>query len=74
MFNTEQTPSSSSSKPMNREYVSDLVWCNRCVFLIILGWFARPTTVNHGHASKSFLRDFLDEMKAENIKQHLRCL
>uniref|UniRef100_A0A671MHX9 Glutamate carboxypeptidase 2-like n=1 Tax=Sinocyclocheilus anshuiensis TaxID=1608454 RepID=A0A671MHX9_9TELE len=36
------------------------------------GWFARPTTVNHGHASKSFLHDFLDEMQAENIKHHLR--
>uniref|UniRef100_A0A672MNW9 Aminopeptidase NAALADL1 n=1 Tax=Sinocyclocheilus grahami TaxID=75366 RepID=A0A672MNW9_SINGR len=38
------------------------------------GWFARPTTVNHGHASKSFLHDFLDEMQAENIKHHLRKL
>uniref|UniRef100_A0A8C1TQ85 Aminopeptidase NAALADL1 n=1 Tax=Cyprinus carpio TaxID=7962 RepID=A0A8C1TQ85_CYPCA len=37
-----------------------------------LGWFARPTTVNHGHVSKSFLHDFLDEMQAENIKHHLR--
>uniref|UniRef100_A0A672PAE0 Aminopeptidase NAALADL1 n=1 Tax=Sinocyclocheilus grahami TaxID=75366 RepID=A0A672PAE0_SINGR len=36
------------------------------------GWFARPTTVNHGHVSKSFLHDFLDEMQAENIKHHLR--
>uniref|UniRef100_A0A673HX30 Glutamate carboxypeptidase 2-like n=1 Tax=Sinocyclocheilus rhinocerous TaxID=307959 RepID=A0A673HX30_9TELE len=36
------------------------------------GWFARPTTVNHRHASKSFLHDFLDEMQAENIKHHLR--
>ncbi|XP_042627520.1 glutamate carboxypeptidase 2-like [Cyprinus carpio] len=43
-------------------------------FLIgfIIGWFARPTTVNHGHVSKSFLHDFLDEMQAENIKHHLR--
>uniref|UniRef100_A0A672MXH0 Aminopeptidase NAALADL1 n=1 Tax=Sinocyclocheilus grahami TaxID=75366 RepID=A0A672MXH0_SINGR len=40
----------------------------------IIGWFARPTTVNHGHASKSFLHDFLDEMQAENIKHHLRKL
>ncbi|ROJ25402.1 N-acetylated-alpha-linked acidic dipeptidase 2 [Anabarilius grahami] len=38
----------------------------------IIGWFARPTSVNHGHATKSFLRDFLDEMRAENIKHHLR--
>uniref|UniRef100_A0A673GX80 glutamate carboxypeptidase II n=1 Tax=Sinocyclocheilus rhinocerous TaxID=307959 RepID=A0A673GX80_9TELE len=45
-------------------------------FLIgfIIGWFARPTTVNHGHVSKSFLHDFLDEMQAENIKHHLRKL
>ncbi|XP_058600321.1 N-acetylated-alpha-linked acidic dipeptidase 2 isoform X2 [Onychostoma macrolepis] len=43
-------------------------------FLIgfIIGWFARPTTVNHGHASQSFLHNFLDEMQAENIKHHLR--
>uniref|UniRef100_A0A672MT90 Glutamate carboxypeptidase 2 n=1 Tax=Sinocyclocheilus grahami TaxID=75366 RepID=A0A672MT90_SINGR len=41
---------------------------------LIFGWFARPTTVNHGHASKSFLHDFLDEMQAENIKHHLRKL
>ncbi|XP_052472501.1 glutamate carboxypeptidase 2-like isoform X2 [Carassius gibelio] len=43
-------------------------------FLIgfIIGWFARPSTVNHGHVSKSFLHDFLDEMQAENIKHHLR--
>ncbi|KAA0701360.1 Glutamate carboxypeptidase 2 [Triplophysa tibetana] len=38
----------------------------------IIGCFARPTHVNHGKTSKSFLRDFLDEMQAENIKQHLR--
>ncbi|TRY59122.1 hypothetical protein DNTS_009563, partial [Danionella cerebrum] len=36
------------------------------------GWFARPSSVNHGPASKSFLHHFLDEMEAGNIKQHLR--
>lgn len=43
-------------------------------FLIgfIIGWFARPSSVNHERTSKSFLRDFLDEMHAENIKHHLR--
>ncbi|XP_051965869.1 N-acetylated-alpha-linked acidic dipeptidase 2 [Xyrauchen texanus] len=43
-------------------------------FLIgfIIGWFARPTTVNHGHTSKSFLHEFMDEIRAENIKHHLR--
>nr|XP_055053456.1 N-acetylated-alpha-linked acidic dipeptidase 2 [Misgurnus anguillicaudatus] len=54
-------------------------WICRCTvitafFLVgfIIGWFARPTAVNHGKTSKSFLRDFMDEMQAENIKEHLR--
>lgn len=54
-------------------------WICRCTVItafffvgFIIGWFARPTAVNHGKTSKSFLRDFMDEMQAENIKEHLR--
>ncbi|KAI2656474.1 Glutamate carboxypeptidase 2 [Labeo rohita] len=54
-------------------FIIDLM---RCIPQVLnafgTGWFARPTTVNHGQVSKSFLRDFLDEMQAENIKHHLR--
>ncbi|KAJ8410841.1 hypothetical protein AAFF_G00187980 [Aldrovandia affinis] len=38
----------------------------------IIGWFAKPTDNDHDSASRSYLRDFLDEMQADNIKQHLR--
>ncbi|KAG9335275.1 hypothetical protein JZ751_005455 [Albula glossodonta] len=43
-------------------------------FLIgfIIGWFARPTPNGRDGASRSYLRNFLDEMQADNIRQHLR--
>ncbi|KAK7883295.1 hypothetical protein WMY93_029469 [Mugilogobius chulae] len=43
-------------------------------FGFIIGWFAKPThseTEKQKDSSK-FLKEFLEEMKAENIKQHLR--
>ncbi|KAG7470918.1 hypothetical protein MATL_G00118940 [Megalops atlanticus] len=38
----------------------------------IIGWFARPTHTDHDAVSHSYLQEFLDEMKAENIRQYLR--
>ncbi|KAM9318498.1 N-acetylated-alpha-linked acidic dipeptidase 2 [Pholidichthys leucotaenia] len=39
-----------------------------------IGWFAKPTHANsHNHKySSQYLREFLDEMKADQIKDHLR--
>ncbi|XP_006628182.2 N-acetylated-alpha-linked acidic dipeptidase 2 [Lepisosteus oculatus] len=43
-------------------------------FLIgfLIGWFARPKASNYEGPSQRFLKEFLSEMKAENIKQFLR--
>ncbi|CAL8350797.1 unnamed protein product [Lota lota] len=46
------------------------------VFLVgfVIGWFARPTS-SHAQddgTSSHYLRTFLDEMKAGNIREHLR--
>uniref|UniRef100_A0AAZ3SDM7 Aminopeptidase NAALADL1 n=1 Tax=Oncorhynchus tshawytscha TaxID=74940 RepID=A0AAZ3SDM7_ONCTS len=40
----------------------------------IPGWFARPTSTDTSHdaGSRRHLREFLDEMRAENIRDHLR--
>uniref|UniRef100_A0AAZ3Q778 Aminopeptidase NAALADL1 n=1 Tax=Oncorhynchus tshawytscha TaxID=74940 RepID=A0AAZ3Q778_ONCTS len=40
----------------------------------IIGWFARPTSTDTSHdaGSRRHLREFLDEMRAENIRDHLR--
>ncbi|XP_028320694.1 N-acetylated-alpha-linked acidic dipeptidase 2 [Gouania willdenowi] len=41
----------------------------------IIGWFAKFTPVKNGNdkdANQRYLRAFLDEMKAEEIKKHLR--
>ncbi|XP_048838072.1 N-acetylated-alpha-linked acidic dipeptidase 2 [Brienomyrus brachyistius] len=38
----------------------------------IIGWFARPTDTNSGETPPSKLREFLDEMQARNIRDHLR--
>ncbi|KAJ8280424.1 hypothetical protein GJAV_G00054410 [Gymnothorax javanicus] len=52
-----------------------------CCFVIItvfffngflIGWFARPTRSDGDALSHTYLNDFLDEMQADNIKQHLR--
>ncbi|XP_051522205.1 putative N-acetylated-alpha-linked acidic dipeptidase [Myxocyprinus asiaticus] len=55
----------------------DKIVCWICRLTVItafslIGFIIGPTNVNHGHTSKSFLRDFMDEMQAENIKHHLR--
>uniref|UniRef100_A0A8C6WRZ5 Glutamate carboxypeptidase 2 n=1 Tax=Neogobius melanostomus TaxID=47308 RepID=A0A8C6WRZ5_9GOBI len=43
-------------------------------FGFIIGWFAKPTQTKTEHHTESsrFLKEFLDEMKAPNIRQHLR--
>ncbi|XP_041732621.1 N-acetylated-alpha-linked acidic dipeptidase 2 [Coregonus clupeaformis] len=40
----------------------------------IIGWFARPssTDTSHDEGSRRYLREFLDEMRPENIRDHLR--
>uniref|UniRef100_A0A8C5A621 N-acetylated alpha-linked acidic dipeptidase 2 n=1 Tax=Gadus morhua TaxID=8049 RepID=A0A8C5A621_GADMO len=40
----------------------------------VIGWFARPTSshVQGDGTSSQYLRKFLDEMKASNIREHLR--
>ncbi|KAJ8368083.1 hypothetical protein SKAU_G00081110 [Synaphobranchus kaupii] len=40
----------------------------------LIGWYARPTQTqsNSDAESHGYLRDFLDEMQADNIKQYLR--
>lgn len=39
----------------------------------IIGWFAKPTPrTEHHQESSRFLKEFLEEMKAQNIRQHLR--
>ncbi|KAG7251459.1 hypothetical protein CRUP_037538, partial [Coryphaenoides rupestris] len=47
------------------------------VFLVafVIGWFSRPTsshTQDDGTSSHAHLRTFLDEMKPEKIREHLR--
>lgn len=41
-------------------------------FFFFLGWFARPADTRHEKPAHDFLRDFLDEIRADNIRQHLR--
>uniref|UniRef100_A0A8C8J0H9 Aminopeptidase NAALADL1 n=1 Tax=Oncorhynchus tshawytscha TaxID=74940 RepID=A0A8C8J0H9_ONCTS len=45
-----------------------------CLCVCIPGWFARPTSTDTSHdaGSRRHLREFLDEMRAENIRDHLR--
>ncbi|KAL4647094.1 putative N-acetylated-alpha-linked acidic dipeptidase [Arapaima gigas] len=56
------------------------IWCLAGVGVVFLvgftiGWFARPTKTGHsGAPPQSFLQEFLDEMRAENIREHLRNL
>lgn len=40
----------------------------------IIGWFAKPSQprTEHHKESSRFLKEFLEEMKAQNIRQHLR--
>uniref|UniRef100_A0AAY4DEH0 glutamate carboxypeptidase II n=1 Tax=Denticeps clupeoides TaxID=299321 RepID=A0AAY4DEH0_9TELE len=38
----------------------------------LVGWFARPSGVQHDHANDSKLLDFLNEIQADNIRQYLR--
>ncbi|KAJ8256757.1 hypothetical protein COCON_G00189090 [Conger conger] len=38
----------------------------------LIGWYARPTQSDSHAAFHSHLRDFLDEMQADNIRQYLR--
>ncbi|MCI4385582.1 hypothetical protein PGIGA_G00052080, partial [Pangasianodon gigas] len=38
----------------------------------IIGWFARPADTQHEKPKHDFLQEFLDEIHAGNIKQHLR--
>ncbi|MCJ8739807.1 hypothetical protein PDJAM_G00051380 [Pangasius djambal] len=38
----------------------------------IIGWFARPADVQHEKPKPDFLREFLDEIHAGHIRQHLR--
>ncbi|KAE8295427.1 Glutamate carboxypeptidase 2 [Larimichthys crocea] len=40
----------------------------------IIGWFAKPTHQNtaNNNDSKKYLREFLDEMQANQIREHLR--
>ncbi|KAM9733251.1 N-acetylated-alpha-linked acidic dipeptidase 2 [Menidia menidia] len=40
----------------------------------IIGWFAKPTQMNteNEKASSQYLREFLDEMKTDQIREHLR--
>lgn len=42
----------------------------RCLF--VLGWFARPADTQHEKPTRDFLREFLEEIRAGNIKQYLR--
>ena len=45
-----------------------------CLCVCIPGWFARPTSTETSHdaGSRRHLREFLDEMRPENIRDHLR--
>ncbi|XP_030633559.1 N-acetylated-alpha-linked acidic dipeptidase 2 [Chanos chanos] len=38
----------------------------------IIGWFSSPTKVEHDKALQIHLSEFFNEMRADNIKQHLR--
>ncbi|KAF5898585.1 putative N-acetylated-alpha-linked acidic dipeptidase, partial [Clarias magur] len=58
-----------------------LVRCLECftgltlVFFVgfIIGWFARPADTHHEKSQgRDFLREFMDEIHAGNIKEHLR--
>lgn len=45
------------------------------VCLYVLGWFAKPTRSNVAEDSvptRKYLREFLDEMQPDKIREHLR--
>lgn len=66
---------------MGRNDAMFLRWMCRIMVILalfllgfIIGWFAKPTQPRSEHQkdSSQYMKEFLDEMKAENIRQHLR--
>lgn len=60
----------------NKKLVHWLQWFTVFTLLFfvgfIIGWFARPADTQHEKRTRDFLQEFLEEIRAGNIKQHLR--
>ncbi|KAF7699744.1 N-acetylated-alpha-linked acidic dipeptidase 2 [Silurus meridionalis] len=60
----------------NKNLVHWLKWITVFTLLFfvgfIIGWFARPDGTRHEEPRREFLPEFLDEIRAGNIKQYLR--
>ncbi|XP_062873217.1 N-acetylated-alpha-linked acidic dipeptidase 2 [Trichomycterus rosablanca] len=53
-----------------------ILWITGFVFLFffgfVIGWLVKPVNVQHEKPPHSYLQEFMSEIHAENIKQHLR--